>query len=250
MKTLSRRLFLAALLLGWVQGASAQTADEVIEKHLTAIGGRAALAKLKSRTITGTMTISTPGGDVSGPIEIVTQAPNKSRTLLKMDLTAVGGGPIVIDQRFDGNTGYVLDTLQGDRDISGNQLDNMRNAEFPNPLLNYKAMGMTAKLGGKEKAGARDAYVLILEPTSGSVVRQYLDAATYLPIQVVMTINMLQFGDVEQTTEFSDFRDVDGVKIPFLTKATSSVQTMSIAITKVEHNMKIDEALFAKPAAK
>ncbi len=234
MKTLSRRLFLAALLLGWAHDARAQTADQIIEKSLAAAGGRAALAKLKSRTMTGTMTLSTPGGDVTGPIEIWIQRPNKTRTLLKMDLTALGAGPMVVDQRFDGATGYVLDNLQGNRDIT----------------VNYKALGMTASLGGKESAGARDAYVLILEPTSGSIVRQYLDAETYLPIKIVMTFNLPQFGDIEQTTELGDFREVDGVKVAFQIKTTSSLQTSAIVLTKVEHNAKIDETLFGKPSAK
>ena len=66
MRTFSRRLVLAVLVLGWTPSAFAQTADDVIEIYLAAIGGRAALGKLTSRTTTGTIMLSTPGGDVSG----------------------------------------------------------------------------------------------------------------------------------------------------------------------------------------
>src|SRR5262245_11325666 len=86
-------------LLTWAPLAAAQTADEVVEKQLTALGGRAAISKLKSRLTTGTITLTTPGGDVSGSIEALHQAPNKVRTLIKVDLTALGAGPLVIDQR-------------------------------------------------------------------------------------------------------------------------------------------------------
>jgi hypothetical protein len=55
---------------------------------------------------------------------------------------------------------------------------------------------------------------------------------------------------VEQTTEFSDFREVDGVKLPFKLKGTSAVQTFTVTVTKVEHNKKIDESLFSKPVEK
>jgi hypothetical protein len=58
-----------------------------------------------------------------------------------------------------------------------------------------------------------------------------------------------QVGEVEQTTEFFDYRDVDGVKVPFTVKATSAVQSSTVTITKVEHNTRIDDALFSKPAA-
>ena len=46
-----------------VTHAATQTADEVIEKHLAALGGREALGKLTSRKATGTMTVATPNGN-------------------------------------------------------------------------------------------------------------------------------------------------------------------------------------------
>jgi len=130
---------------------------------------------------------------------------------------------LVLDQRFDGNAGYVLDSLQGNHDITGNQLDNMRAGSFPHPFLTYKEMGATVRLGGREKVGEREAYLLILEPPSGSVVREYIDAETYLPMKVVMKIDVPQVGrEVEQTTEFLDYREVDGIKLPFRVTSTSS----------------------------
>lgn len=60
-----------------VRGAQAQTADDVVAKHLQALGGSDALGKLTSRRATGTVTISTPAGDISGPIELLSKAPTK-----------------------------------------------------------------------------------------------------------------------------------------------------------------------------
>jgi outer membrane lipoprotein-sorting protein len=248
MKAVATRLVMAVSILSWGLIASAQTADEIIEKHLTAIGGREALGKLTSRSLTGTMTVSTPGGEISGPIEVVTQRPNKSRTLIKLDLTALGAGPMVVDQRFNGTSGYVLDSMQGNRDITGNQLENMKNGMFPNPLLNYKDSGATVELAGKEKVGDREAYVLTFKPKSGSVTRQFIDTQSYLPIKLVMRVDVPQIGELEQITELSDFREVDAVKVPFKVTVTSSVQSFTINVTKVEHNLKIDDALFSKPA--
>lgn len=251
MRVISRRLAMALFLLAWAHVAWAQTADEVVERALTAMGGRAALGKLKSRSTTGTITLSTPAGDISGSVEILNAAPNKSRSLIKADLSALGAGPLVHDQRFDGSSGYVMDTLQGNADITGNQLDNLRNGAFPHPLMNYKDLGATVQLGGKEKVGDRDAYVLIFDPTSGSAVRHYVDAESYLPMKIVVKVDVPQLGQqVEQTIELLDYREVDGIKLPFRLKATSAFQNFTIVITKVEHNGRIDETLFSKPAAR
>jgi len=247
-KLISKQIWFAALLLGFVQLASAQTADEIIEKHLAALGGRATLAKLQSRTVTGTITVTTPVGDLTGTIETMNQVPNKTRTLIKLDLSAVGLGKVVQDQRFDGTAGYMIDTLQGNREITGDQLELMKNNSFPNPLLNYKESFATVELAGKEKVGDREAYVLIGKPKTGPPVRQYIDAESYLPIKTVLKINVPQLGtEVEQTTELSDFKEVDGVKVPFRSKSSSNVQTLTVTVSQVKHNTQIDQALFSKP---
>jgi outer membrane lipoprotein-sorting protein len=250
LKATSRRLLIAIFCLAFVQAVSAQTADEIIEKHLAALGGRAALGKLTSRTAKGTITVSTPLGDIPGSIEVLNQAPNKSRTFVQIDLSGVGLGKVIQDQRFDGTSGYVIDTLQGNRDITGDQLEGMKSGSFPNPLLNYKQAGATVELAGKEKVGDREALVLVFKPKSGPVARQYIDAESFLPIKTVAKVNVPQAGgELEQTTETSDFRDVDGVKIPFHVRSQSPIQTVTIVLSSVENNTQIDPSLFSKPSA-
>ena len=125
-KTLKQLVLLVALTLSSAP-ALAQTADEIIEKHLAATGGRAALSKLTSRVSNGTLELTTPVGPLKGTIEVYNKKPNKTRTLVKVDASAFGGAEIVNDQRFDGSTGYVIDTFNGNRDITGEQLEAMKN---------------------------------------------------------------------------------------------------------------------------
>jgi hypothetical protein len=66
-------------------------------------------------------------------------------------------------------------------------------------------------------------------------------------MKTVVKIDSPQFGEIEQTTELSDYRAVGDVKVPFAVKTTSPVQNTSVAVTRVEHNMTVDEALFSKP---
>jgi outer membrane lipoprotein-sorting protein len=251
MRNVSRQLVLAGVVLVIGHTASAQqSADDVIERSLTALGGRAAHAKLQSRAAKGTISLSTPAGEIAGTLELLNATPNKTRMLLEADLSALGAGELVVDQRFDGHAGYVLDSLQGNREITGNQLDNMQNSSFPHPFMNYKERGTSAALAGKESVGGRDAYVVVFDPTTGSQVRNYIDAETFLPIRTVMKTDVPQLGqEVEQTTEFFDYKDVDGVKVPFRLTTSSSIQSITITLTSVEHNVKVDESVFVKPGA-
>jgi outer membrane lipoprotein-sorting protein len=229
--------------------ASAQTADDVVEKHLAAAGGRAALGKLTSRHAKGTVTVSTPGGDISGPVEVFTKAPNKTRVTMKLDLTSMGAAEMQIEQRFDGTTGYLLNSMQGDSEITGNQLQNMRNASFPNALLRYKDAGMKIELVAGEKLAGKEAIVLLLTPKSGSAVRMFLDPETYLVTRTVTTIESPEAGgSLEQTSDLSDYRTVDGVKVAFQIANSNPMQSLKLVFTSVEHNVPIDDATFAKPS--
>lgn len=241
------RLALAAIALLFAATASAQTADEVIEKSITAMGGRAAIEKIKSRVMTGELTIGTPAGDIAGTVEMYGAVPNKQRTVIKADLSKLGAGALEIDQRFDGTTGYASDTLQGNRDITGNQLDNMKSQSFPHPYLNYKAMGATVKKGPNEKIGDRDVFVLTFEPPAGSPVKQYIDAETYLTVRTVLTTDIPQVGPIEQSVDASDFRAVDGVKVPFKIRLSNPQNVISMTFSKIENNTTLDEKMFVKP---
>lgn len=236
-------------LLATAGTASAQTAEEVLDRSLAALGGRDAHAKITTRSTVGSITIGTPAGEIVGSIELTNAAPNKSRSVIRADLTALGVGQLLIDQRFNGETGYALDSLQGNRDITGNQLDNLRNGSFPHPFMSYKELGVKVSLAGKEMVDGREAHVVLFQPSRGSSSRQYIDTQTYLPIRMVMTVNVPQAGgDLEQTTAFSDYREVDGIKIPFAIASSSTLQNFSVSIAKIEHNVKVDDAQFSKPA--
>ena len=240
---------LAAVLVFVPSVVRAQTADEVVEKALTAMGGRAALGKLTSRTSRGTISVSTPGGDVMGTIELYNKAPNKSRSVVKIDLSNFGVGQVLQDQRFDGTVGYAIDSLNGNRDITGDQLEAMRATTFPTPLLGYKEAGARVELTGKEKVGDKDAYALRFTPKAGPASRIFLDAETYMLVKTIITLNVPQLGtDVEQSSLFSDYRDVDGVKTPFRVQSVNQLQSLTITLTKIENNTPIPDSSFAKPA--
>ncbi len=241
-------LFLCLFLIPQNPSGPVQSGESIIEKHLAALGGRAALGKLTSRKSTGTVTLSTPGGPLSGPVEILLKSPNKSRLVMTFELSAVGAaGTMTVEQRFDGTAAYAVNSMQGETQITAKQIDNLRNNVFPTPFLGYQDRGTRVEVLPNEKVSGKDAIVLLVTPKTGSPARMFLDTETYLLIRLVTTINSAQLGgDVEQTTDLSDYRSVDGVKVPFRVVTANSVQTVSISLDKVDHNVAVDDTMFVK----
>ena len=245
-----RRSGLVAAVLGLsmlASAAAAQTADEVIAKHFAALGGRDAIAKLTSRKATGTATVGTPNGDLTGPIETYSKAPNKTRFVLRLDLSSVGApGEMVVGRRFDGAAGVAMNSMTGDTDITGDELENLKNAVFPTPLLNYKEAGASVEVQAGEPIDGKATILLVYTPKTGSKIRIFLDAQTYLIVRTVVHVVSAQMGEVDQVSDPSDYRDVDGVKVPFMLVNTSGGQTVTIKYTTVQHNVAIDDAIFGK----
>jgi hypothetical protein len=237
---------LAATIIFLAPAAIAQTVDQVVERNLAAMGGRALLEQLQSRVVSGTVTVSVQGKELPGTIEVWLKSPNKSRTLTRLDLRAVGGGDLVVDQRCDGTSGFVSDSQHGDNDLSGPRLQHALNASFPTPFLHYRQEGARVELAGREKPGDRDAVVVAYTPKAGAPTRIYLDPRTWLVLRAVTTIRV-ETGEAEQVSDPSDYRAVDGVKVPFVVAVQTPGQVMTIRLEKVVQNGAIDEALFRKP---
>lgn len=246
MKQSLKRVSLAAAVLFCAAPAFAQTADEIVEKHLAALGGRAALAKVTTQVATGTITVSTQMGNISGALEVSRKAPNKARSMMVLDLSALGGSEMVVDQRCDGVKAWVHNSLQGDREITGNQLQGMLNASFPSSLLTYKEDGGKVELTGKDKVGDRAVHVLVHTPKAGPAVRFFVDTETFHILRSITTVESPETGPVEQISDPSDYRAVDGIQVPFTVNVSSSVQTIAIALSKVEINKPLDDAIFTR----
>jgi zinc protease len=241
---------LACVATLWCAQAEAQTAAEIIDQHLAATGGRAALGKLTTRVATGSVTLVLPVAELAGTVEVYNKKPNKTRNVVKLDLSALGAGTVTAEQRFDGAVGFNNDNVNGYREITGDQLATMKNASFPSPLLDYQEQGATVALAGREPVNGKDAHVILLTPKSGPATKVFIDAATLLVIKTTTSLKVDELGGqaVEQVSELADYRDVDGVKTPFSVTSTNPLQTIRITFTDVKHNVELADASFGKQA--
>ena len=245
-RVLGSLLAVAALTAG--ASGQALTADQIVEKHLTALGGREALGKITSRRVTGTVSVATPAGPLGGPLELVAKAPNMMRADIRIDTTAVGGpGEMIVTEMFDGTTGWALNSMQGDaQPFAGDRLEAARNNFFPSPLLKYKEMGLTATLEATQQVNGKPAHVILFTPKAGPKERMFFDAETFLIVRTTSALTLPQVGLTETISEPSDYRTVDGTKVAYKLVQTAGGQTVTMTFDKVENNVTIDDAKFKK----
>jgi len=93
--------------------------------------------------------------------------------------------------------------------------------------------------------------VLLHTPKAGSAVKEYIRRRDVSAAATVSTVSAPEVGgEMEQTSDLSDYRDVGGVKVPFSISTVNPAQAITITLTSVEHNKPIDEATFSRPAVK
>ncbi|MVM37296.1 outer membrane lipoprotein-sorting protein [Spirosoma sp. HMF3257] len=222
-------------------GAYAQTVDEIVDKHVAAMGG---LDKLKGITSLVTeRSLSVQGMEIPSKTTVVV---GKS---LRTESSVMGNSMIqVVDNA--GSTGWMLRPamMQGTgepEDMPADQIKQQKSQLDPfGPLVNYKDKGNKVELVGKEKVDGKDNYHLKVTSADGVVVDEYLDATTYLVSKVKATMNG-QEGEIG----FSDYKSVEG--IPFANTmeiANPQMGTLTMVTTKITVNPKVDDTVFKKPA--
>jgi len=215
------------------------TVSEILDRSVVAAGGRDAWTKLTSRVTTGT--IDVPAMHLSGTIELREKAPNRVLAVV----TIAGAS---FRQGFDGTVGWTDDPQDGLREQSGAELaEARRDADFYHGL-NLRQLYSKLTLSGTEKIGDRTAYVIVADlPEGGEPDRFYFDAQTGLRLRVVSQRHDTE-GPIEYSVDYDDYRDVDGVKLPFAIRQTSGNSTLIIKIGEVHHNVEIADSEFSKAA--
>ena len=217
------------------------SADQVLKHYYAAIGGRAAWEKLHSRVSKGTIEIPAMN-NLSGTIEVHMKAPDSILLVLN-----VGGA--IIRQGFDGTTAWSDDPKNGLHEVSGPELEDIkREANFYHALDLQKVYSKMT-ITGTEKVGDHDAYVVEATPaTGGDPDKLYFDTQSGLEVRSI-TRRYTPDGTADFTANIEDYRDVDGIKLPFTVEQSSSQSVFTIKFTDIQHNLDLSNSQFAKPAA-
>jgi hypothetical protein len=216
------------------------TVDQVLEKFVKAIGGKAAVEKLNSRIAKGTFDIPSMG--VSGTAEIAAKAPGKNATVVDMP----GFG--TFKQAFDGKNGWSQDPMNGLRDMSSEELAAAKIDEDFYRDIRMKDLYPGLAVKAKAKVGERDAYLLEGPGPAGSPDKFFFDAESGLLLKTEGERDSPQ-GKAMLETFLEDYKEVDGVKMPFTIRINNPAISFTIKLSEVKHNVPVDDSKFVKPAA-
>jgi len=223
--------------------AAAQTVDEIIAKSIAARGGEAKLRAVKSIRLTGHIEV---GPGMVAPMTLVIKRP----AMVRMEFTIQGMTGI---QAYDGKEGWDVMPFQGKKDAEPMAADDVKEmedqADLDGPLMDYKAKGNTVEYLGKEKVEGSDAYKLKVTKKNGIVETSFIDADSGLEVKTI-TKAKIRGNEAEIETAYSDFRDVEGLIIPFSLEQGSvgSPQKQKITLDKVEINPDLSDVQFHMPA--
>lgn len=240
MKAVSKLIF--ALLFA-ASTAGAQTVDEVVAKHIEAMGGTANIAAVKTVKITSSM-------DMMGmklPISTTIVDGKASRA----EITFQGMTQIMVT---DGETGWYISPFQGKTEPEKANEEILKQAkeerEIMGPLFNYKQKGNVVELAGREEFEGTDVFKLKITRPSGDVSYQFIDASNFL---LLKETSKQKFQDKEAESDklLSNYKMISGVNFPFTIEVRQSGESTGqiITVDSIEVNPTVDESIFKMPAA-
>jgi len=234
-----KKIFLGILSFAFIS-AHSQTADEVIQKYTTAMGGLKAINAIKTAKMKGTFTIQ--GSD----LPITTQIINGKA--VRTDIELMGQ---TITSCYKDGKGWKINPFAGietPTDVSGVELMDFKNQSIlTNQLMDYKARGHKVELLGQEDIeGVKTYKIKLTNKDDGKTTTYYINTADNMLIKNTATREM-QGQEIQIENYFSDIKDVSGLKFSMTrTQKVNGEVTQIIKMTSVEWNVPIDEKIFDK----
>jgi len=217
--------------------------DELMQKVIDAAGGEANWRKLTSRVAEYDTDFESQGVKATGTNWA--KAPNLSAA--STEFIALGKNIGSEYAYFDGTTGADNVSFAPAEMMSGKQLEDARvSADFYG-ILNWKANYKKVEVSGMQKVGGEDCWVVKYTSEKGTNATEFISAKTFLVLRRDgFVASSTSSQTLPYTVKFEDYREVDGVKLPFKV-TTDSVSNGTIVTTyrSIRHNVPVDDKVFA-----
>jgi hypothetical protein len=213
------------------------SAKDVLAKYITAIGGEAAAKKLATSSMTATATRTDEGGKPT-PLEVFRAG---GKTLVR---STTAEGP-AMSQMISADSGW-MQGRQGLRTMTG--ADAATSYLFARAYEPVTTLPENARVGGKETIDGHETWSVGSQIDDHTRQRVWFDANSGLAVRRVITIDS-PIGRIPTQTDFDDYREVNGVKVPFTIRLSTVAfgQTATRKYTSIDLGKPIDEKLFEAP---
>jgi outer membrane lipoprotein-sorting protein len=237
-------LFLATVLLS-ATALSAQSVDDIISRYIAARGGLDKIKSVKTERISGTISF---GPDIEGPFFLERKRP------LKMHMEITLNGQTLIRVYNGKSAGWIYNPFAPNASVqpmSESDLNNIFDeADFDGPFVDYKDKGNKIEFVGKDQILGKAANKLKLTNKNGDISYFYFDAESALLLKWEGN-RKVNLKDVPWESFFHEFREINGLKYPFLIEsdAPGTEQTQRITAGKIDVNIPLDDARFDQAPA-
>jgi outer membrane lipoprotein-sorting protein len=215
--------------------ASMPAGDQLLDKYLSATGGAAAIQKITSRVQKGTL--SAFGGE-HFPVEVYSKAPDKRISIMHLK----GGESVTA---FDGKQGWlsvpgrvhVMSVAEND----AARID--ADLYFPAHL---KTLYQKFSVDSGGKIDGHETYLVTGRTKGQPPIRLYLDKESGLLLRLIRYAKT-PLGRNPTQIDYADYRDANGVKVPFRWTLARPGNRFTIQVEQVQQNVPVDDAKFAVP---
>lgn len=189
--------------------AALPSAEEVLKRYRTAIGGEEAIKKHTARSMKGTFEI--PAQGMKGDLSIVAAAPDKIH--VKVTLPGLGE----LQRGFDGKLGWSIDPAIGPRLLEGGELaELMHVADFYDDLHDPKKF-KSITVAGKSTFEGQECFEVKLVKDSGFEYTEFYSVATGLIVGGKLNASS-QMGSIPVTSMVSEYKEFGGVMVPTVSR--------------------------------
>jgi hypothetical protein len=233
MKALKLSLFASAMLLGSFS-MTAQTADEVINKHITAVGGADAWKKVTTLKMSGTSSIQ------GNEVKVTRTMVNKKG--MRMDLEIMGANNYVI---MTPTEGWQYFPVMGQTKAEAMPAEAVKESQdqlvIMDDIIKSKEAGDKFAYIAKEKVDGADCHKLTITDKDGDISTAYFDASTGYLVKISQKTEV-QGQKMEVSNTFTNYKKLDGgISLPMTTSSSVEGET---TWASAEVNKPVDESIF------
>ena len=214
----------------------------VLDRALEAMGGATRLNGVRSAHMVATGEMNTPQGAMTAAIATwADYESDRRRTELQLPM-----GKIAII--LNGDRGWIVQPGGESNPLPASMKKEIMTDIWSDPLYlyrHYRDEGVQVQKLKSVQAGGRTYEVVRVQPTGAGALRWYFDAGTHLPVKVRYRRTGMGGGPTDHEERWSDWREVQGVKLPFKVEVVQGDQTSQvITYTSIKINPALDATLF------